>query len=130
MFSYGASARNQTASCVDLSVINDSILENTESLSVSVSSLLLFVFISPSMNFAFIYIFEDPNDCKSKCYMSHALCFIILKIDITIGFASGAPSIVTEGLNLTFKLCPEIMNGSLEKDVTVFATTMDITATC
>ncbi|KAL5516874.1 hypothetical protein EMCRGX_G002306 [Ephydatia muelleri] len=111
MFSYGASARNQTASCVDLSVMNDSILENTESLSVSVSSLLLFVFISPSMNFAFIYIFEDPNDY------------------ITIGFASGAPSIVTEGLNLTLKLCPEILNGSLEKDVTVFATTMDITAT-
>eukprot|EP00731_Ephydatia_muelleri_P037226 Em0422g2a len=49
--------------------------------------------------------------------------------DITIGFASGAPSIVTEGLNLTLKLCPEILNGSLEKDVTVFATTMDITAT-
>ena len=79
MFSYGASARNQTASCVDLTVINDSILENTESLSVSVSSLLSFVFISPSMNFAFIYIFEDPKECKSECYMSHSLIFIINK---------------------------------------------------
>ena len=64
VFSYGASADNETASCIYLTVINDSILENAEFLSVSISSLLQDVLISPTMNFAYINIFEDPNDCK------------------------------------------------------------------
>lgn len=54
---------------------------------------------------------------------------LIIKLDITVGFNAGTPSFVTEGLNHTLKLCPEILNGSLERDVTVFASTRDITAT-
>lgn len=37
---------------------------------------------------------------------------------------------MTEGVNLTLKVCPTILNGSLEKDIFVFITTMDITAKC
>eukprot|EP00731_Ephydatia_muelleri_P002076 Em0001g2076a len=48
--------------------------------------------------------------------------------DITIGFASGTPSIATEGVDLTLQLCPIILNGSLEKDVYVSVSTKDITA--
>ena len=55
---------------------------------------------------------------------------IICIIDVTVGFASGTPNIVTEGVNLTLQFCPTILNGSLERDVFVFATTIDVSAKC
>ncbi|KAL5516904.1 hypothetical protein EMCRGX_G002348 [Ephydatia muelleri] len=110
VFSPESSAVNNSMSCAVLTIINDSALENTEALSAILTTDQTVVLI-PSANIsATIFIIEDPYDY------------------ITVGFASDTPNTAIEGLNLTLMLCPKILNGSLEKDVFVFATTMDITA--
>lgn len=63
MFSQG-SAQDNTTSCINFTVLNDNTVEDTEFLFTTLSTLLSSVLISPTMNLATIYIFEDPNDCK------------------------------------------------------------------
>lgn len=133
VFSPESSAVNNSMSCAVLTIINDSALENTEALSAILTTDQTVVLI-PSANIsATIFIIEDPYDCKKysdfiviQPYFTYNIFFIL--IDITVGFASDTPNTAIEGLNLTLMLCPKILNGSLEKDVFVFATTMDITA--
>ena len=128
-FTSGASSASHTTSCTGLTVVDDSILENTEFLSVTVSSFLTYVFIYSTMNSAYVNIVEDPNECMSELTSMSWIIFTFLDLtDITIGFASGTPSIATEGVDLTLQLCPIILNGSLEKDVYVSVSTKDITA--
>ena len=130
MFSHG-SAEDNTTSCINFTVLNDNILDNTEILFALLSTKLTFVFISPILNFATIYIFEDPNNCKSHKNLFYA-CEILLpsncKTDITVGFPNNSPNIVTEGVNLTLQLCPQIFNGTLGKDVYISVSTRDMTA--
>ena len=45
-----------------------------------------------------------------------------------IGFPLGASITVTERINASFNICPQILEGSLERDVSIFATSMDISA--
>ena len=48
---------------------------------------------------------------------------------VTIGFQNGETLTVTEKTNLTAKACAFLIAGSLEREVSVYATTYDITAT-
>ena len=50
-------------------------------------------------------------------------------IDVVIGFPSGSSLTVTERINTSVGVCPQILQGTLERDVTVIASTMDISAT-
>ena len=45
-----------------------------------------------------------------------------------IGFLVGAFLTATERVNMTVNVCPQILEGTLERDVSVFATTMDMSA--
>ena len=45
-----------------------------------------------------------------------------------IGFPFGSSLTVTERINTSVSVCPQILQGTLERDVTVIATTMDISA--
>ena len=45
-----------------------------------------------------------------------------------IGFPTGASLTVTERVNMTVNVCPQILEGTLERDVSVFATTIDMSA--
>ena len=47
---------------------------------------------------------------------------------VVIGFLMGASLTVTERVNMTVTVCPQILEGTLERDVSVFATTMDMSA--
>ena len=51
-----------------------------------------------------------------------------LYLDVVIGFPTGVTVNVTEGVNMAAIVCPHILEGSLEREVSVFATTMDISA--
>ena len=48
---------------------------------------------------------------------------------VTIGFPVGEVLTVTEGIDGNVMICPEILEGVLERDVSVFASTLDVTAT-
>ena len=48
--------------------------------------------------------------------------------DVVIGFPMGASLTATERVNMTVNVCPQILEGTLERDVSVFATTMDMSA--
>ena len=71
IFSYGASANMNSTSCINFTVINDNILENTELLSVIAVTRFNYVFISPTMSSAYVFIFEDPYDCKFVFLLLH-----------------------------------------------------------
>ena len=71
------------------------------------------------------------------CVHSHQLYQIInsliyvltfLITGITIGFPLGQVLTVMEGNEGAISVCPEILQGVLERDVSVFASTSDITA--
>lgn len=47
---------------------------------------------------------------------------------MTIGFPIGATLSATEGLTATVSVCPQILEGTLERSVTVNATTSDLSA--
>ena len=48
---------------------------------------------------------------------------------VAIGFPTGGTLLsVTEGLTTTVSVCPQVLEGSLERQVSVFATTADISA--
>lgn len=53
-----------STSCINFTVINDNVVENTELLSVALTTALNYVFISPTRNLASVIIFDDPDDCK------------------------------------------------------------------
>ena len=65
----------------------------------------------------------------------HILCHWMLFMlqfcdftDVVIGFLMGASSTVTERVNMTVNVCPQILEGTLERAVSVYATTMDMSA--
>ena len=45
-----------------------------------------------------------------------------------IGFSAEATQNVTEGRSAVVNICPQILEGTLERDVSVFATTVDVSA--
>ena len=45
-----------------------------------------------------------------------------------IGFPMGASLSVTERINMTVSVCPQILQGTLERSVSVYATTEDLSA--
>ena len=47
---------------------------------------------------------------------------------VAIGFPIGSTLSVTEGLTTTVSACPQVLEGTLERQVSVFATTADISA--
>lgn len=47
---------------------------------------------------------------------------------MVIGFSAQATQNVTEGGSATVNACPQILEGTLERNVSVFATTVDISA--
>ena len=47
---------------------------------------------------------------------------------VAIGFPVGAVVNATEGVTTTVNVCPQLMEGTLEREVSVFATTSDISA--
>ena len=47
---------------------------------------------------------------------------------VIIGFPIGEVLTVTEGNEGNIMVCPEILDGVLERDVSVFASTLDVTA--
>lgn len=48
--------------------------------------------------------------------------------DVVIGFPPGSSLTATESINVSVSVCPQILQGILERKVSVFASTMDITA--
>ena len=48
--------------------------------------------------------------------------------DVVIGFQPGLSLTVTESINVSASVCPQILQGILEREVSVFASSMDITA--
>ena len=56
-----------------------------------------------------------------------SLCTSCLS-DVVIGFPVGATVNVTERISINANICPQILEGTLERQVSVFATTMDGTA--
>ena len=59
-------------------------------------------------------------------------CFKFLFVStagVIIGFPVGEALTVTEGIDGDIMMCPEILEGVLERDVSVFASTLDVTAT-
>ena len=47
---------------------------------------------------------------------------------VVIGFPVGASLRVTERINTTVNVCPRILQGTLERAVSVFAASMDLSA--
>ena len=47
---------------------------------------------------------------------------------MVIGFPVGSSLTATERIDTSIHICPQIIEGVLEREVTVFASTMDITA--
>ncbi len=47
---------------------------------------------------------------------------------MVIGFPLGAALNATEGVTTTVNVCPQLLEGTLERDVSVFATTSDMSA--
>ncbi len=47
---------------------------------------------------------------------------------MVIGFPLGAVLNATEGETTTVNVCPQLLEGTLEREVSVFATTLDISA--
>ena len=47
---------------------------------------------------------------------------------VVIGFPMGASLSVTERINTTVNVCPRILQGTLERAVSVFAASMDLSA--
>lgn len=54
--------------------------------------------------------------------------FHVLFVVVVIGFPSGAILNATEGITTTVNVCPQLLEGTLERHVSVFATTLDISA--
>lgn len=48
--------------------------------------------------------------------------------DVVIGFSAEATQNITEGGSALVNVCPQILEGTLEREVSVFATTVDISA--
>ena len=59
---------------------------------------------------------------------SYDIILILCCTDVVIGFPLGASITVTERINASFNICPQILEGSLERDVSIIATSMDISA--
>ena len=53
---------------------------------------------------------------------------VIMYTDVVIGFPPESSLTVTEGINISISVCPQILQGSLERGVSVYATSMDISA--
>ena len=47
---------------------------------------------------------------------------------VVIGFPMGASLMATERINSTVNVCPQILQGVLERSVSVYATSMELTA--
>ena len=47
---------------------------------------------------------------------------------VVIGFPLGATLNATEGMDTTVNVCPRLLEGTLERQVSVFATTFDMSA--
>ena len=47
---------------------------------------------------------------------------------VVIGFPMGASLTATERINSTVNVCPQILQGVLERPVSVYATSMELTA--
>ena len=54
--------------------------------------------------------------------------FFIWYLVVVIGFPLGAIVNATEGVTTTVNVCPQLMEGTLEREVSVFATTSDVSA--
>ena len=69
------------------------------------------------------------NSRVGNCSRSHSLNLLFSHTGVTIGFPLGQTLNVTEGNENTISVCPEILEGVLERAVTVFASTSNMTAT-
>ena len=47
---------------------------------------------------------------------------------VVIGFPIGAMLNATEGVTTTINVCPQLLEGTLEREVSIFATTSDMSA--
>ena len=47
---------------------------------------------------------------------------------MVIGFPTGVSLNATEGMTTTVNVCPHVLEGTLERQVSVFATTSDLSA--
>ena len=47
---------------------------------------------------------------------------------MVIGFSANITQNITEGGSAAVSVCPQVLEGTLEKEVSVFATTVDISA--
>ena len=52
----------------------------------------------------------------------------IINTVVVIGFPMGASLTATERINSTVNVCPQILQGVLERPVSVYATSMELTA--
>ena len=57
-------------------------------------------------------------------YLVYCCDFIV----VVIGFPMGASLMATEWINTTVNVCPQILQGILERPVSVYATSMDLSA--
>jgi hypothetical protein len=62
-----------------------------------------------------------------NCNTQYHIYFSWLLV-VVIGFPLGATLNATEGVTTTVNVCPQLLEGTLERDVSVFATTLDMSA--
>jgi hypothetical protein len=64
-----------------------------------------------------------------KIMMCSSIIFSYDFIVVVIGFPMGASLTATERINTTVNVCPQILQGILERSVSVYATSMGLSAT-
>ena len=124
VFQSGASAQLNSTSCINFTIIDDNVLENNETVPLSLSS------ISPvntllTSSTATVMIYET-SDCEYYSAHISNLALMLLITDVTLGFPS--PYYVVEGINSTATICVVVLDGMLGRSVTVQATTVSFTA--
>ncbi len=62
-------------------------------------------------------------DKNTQCHLYFSWLLVVV-----IGFPLGATLNATEGVTTTVNVCPQLLEGTLERDVSLFASTLDMSA--